>query len=594
MNVKGEKSTANMKSKVKIILTLITSFTIQPYSQNFINEKPDNYDDVLVIINQNSSISDSIGEYFAQTRNIPDVNIARINAPTTEEIDSISFNSIKSQIENYILQNNLLNKINYIVTTKGLPLKVNRGNTFSTSSPSSSVESELTLLLSAYSDKIGKNGYVLSPYFLSKEKFSKSQFDIFLVTRLDGYNFNDIKQLIDNASRYLWIDSTMQFVFDQDPTWNSSIPYLNNSLAYAHTLLQEKGLNSFLDNSTTFITHRENVIGYTSFGSNDYNANLYTTNAKPQNIWAPGAIAETYVSTSGRTFTKPVTYGQSLIADLIAEGITGAKGYVYEPYSNAMAIIWHLFDMYTDGYNLAESFYSASKTLSWMDVIIGDPKMRIFTPKTKLVNFFANRLANSLNIKICWTTSVEYRNTYFVLERKLDASNTEQNSWKEIAKIPGNGTTIITNTYTYMDKRVKNGNYLYRLIIVDSLNNTVITEPITLNVYRLPGFVYEPEQLHEPLPVNLQMKDLNQNKLMNYPNPFNPTTDIYFTIEQDENVKLTLYNSLGQKIKVISDNFYPAGVHKITYTADNLSSGIYFCTLETNNKIQTLKMIFTK
>lgn len=578
----------------KIILIALTIYISLVHSQSFINESLESYDDVLVIINQNSTISDSVGRYFASMRNIPEINLLRINAPTTEEIDSVTFNSIKNQIENYIIQNNLINKINYIVTTKGVPLKVNRGNTFSTTSPSASVESELTLILSANANRIGCNGYITSPYFLKKEKFSRSKFDIFLVTRLDGYNFEDIKGIIDKSSRYLWIDSTMQFVFDQDPMWNNSIPYLNNAMIYANTLLQQKGLKTILDNSTIFLTQKQNVIGYTSFGSNDYSAHLYTTNAKPQHNWAPGAIAETYVSTSGRTFTKPVTYGQSLIADLIAEGITGAKGYVYEPYSNAMAIVWHLFDMYTDGYNLAESFYSASRALSWMDVVIGDPKMRIFTPKTSLVNFFANRIANSLNIKISWTTAVEYKNAYFIIERRLDAPNTEQNSWKEIAIISGKGTTIHPNTYTYIDKHIKNGNYLYRIITVDSLGNEIIHNSVSLDVFRTPGIVFETNNFDDYAPVKLERKDVSQNHLMNFPNPFNPTTEIYFAVEEDGNVKMTLYNSLGQRIQVILDDYYTKGFHKTTFTADKLSSGIYFCTLETKNNIHTIKMIFSK
>ena len=123
-----------------------------------------NYNDVLVVINSNSTISDSIGTYFATARNIPAVNIARIAVSTSEEIDSTEFNKLRSQLENYITGHNLQNQINYIVTTKGVPLKVNRGNTFSTSSPSSSVESELTLILGPYSSTIGGNGPIISPY----------------------------------------------------------------------------------------------------------------------------------------------------------------------------------------------------------------------------------------------------------------------------------------------------------------------------------------------------------------------------------------------------------------------------------------------
>ena len=87
----------------------------------------------------------------------------------------------------------------------------------------------------------------------------------------------------------------------------------------------------------------------------------------------PGALAETVVSTSGRTFSDPKAPGQSLIADLIAAGVTGCKGYVSEPYVDSIARANLLFDRYTMGYTLAESFYAASQYIYWKDVVIGDP-----------------------------------------------------------------------------------------------------------------------------------------------------------------------------------------------------------------------------
>ena len=52
---------------------------------------------------------------------------------------------------------------------------------------------------------------------------------------------------------------------------------------------------------------------------------------------------------------------------------TGVKGYVSEPYTFALAKPDILFDRYTNGMNLAESFYAASQFLKWKDVVIGDP-----------------------------------------------------------------------------------------------------------------------------------------------------------------------------------------------------------------------------
>ena len=339
----------------------------------------DYYSDVLVIINSNSQISEQVGTYFTNARNIPPKNIIRINAPTTEEISPSEFNNLRLQIENYIINNNLQNSTNYIVTTKGVPLKVKPVNDscFSPSSGCASVESELTLILGPYNSSIGGNRFVFSPYYYQNAHFSRATYGIYLVTRLDGYTFDNIKAMIDKVAQPIMITNSARFVFDQDPDWNSNLPILNNAMASASTILTNKGYNSLLNTDSVYVTNQTDVIGYVSWGSNDHYVNNYTQYAKPHNTWHPGAIVETYVSTSGRTFAWPPSYGQSLIADLIEEGVSGAKGYVYEPYSFAMAIVSVLFDRYTSDYNLAESFYMSSRSLSWMDVVIGDPKASI-------------------------------------------------------------------------------------------------------------------------------------------------------------------------------------------------------------------------
>ena len=52
--------------------------------------------------------------------------------------------------------------------------------------------------------------------------------------------------------------------------------------------------------------------------------------------WVNGSIVETAVSTGGRSFNWGTTYGQSLVADILEDGASGVKGYVYEPYLSAV------------------------------------------------------------------------------------------------------------------------------------------------------------------------------------------------------------------------------------------------------------------
>ena len=80
----------------------------------------------------------------------------------------------------------------------------------------------------------------------------------------------------------------------------------------------------------------------------------------------------------------------------------------------------------------------------------------------------------------------------------------------------------------------------------------------------------------------------------NYPNPFNPSTKIRFDITERTNVKLVVYNSAGEEVTVLVNNVLGTGKYEVTFTALNLSSGIYFYRLITDNFSDTRKMILVK
>jgi Secretion system C-terminal sorting domain len=80
-----------------------------------------------------------------------------------------------------------------------------------------------------------------------------------------------------------------------------------------------------------------------------------------------------------------------------------------------------------------------------------------------------------------------------------------------------------------------------------------------------------------------------------YPNPFNPSTNIKFSISQAGLVSLKVYNTLGQLVKTIVDNVYKAkGDYQVNISMDNLSSGVYFYRLEEGNNAITKKMVLLK
>ncbi|MEE3195522.1 MAG: T9SS type A sorting domain-containing protein, partial [Candidatus Neomarinimicrobiota bacterium] len=85
----------------------------------------------------------------------------------------------------------------------------------------------------------------------------------------------------------------------------------------------------------------------------------------------------------------------------------------------------------------------------------------------------------------------------------------------------------------------------------------------------------------------------------NYPNPFNPTTTIRYDLPEDSNVRISIYNLLGQEVKLLSNKFEAAGYRSIRWHGkDNfnqdVSAGIYFLLMETNNFTTTRKLILLK
>jgi photosystem II stability/assembly factor-like uncharacterized protein len=80
----------------------------------------------------------------------------------------------------------------------------------------------------------------------------------------------------------------------------------------------------------------------------------------------------------------------------------------------------------------------------------------------------------------------------------------------------------------------------------------------------------------------------------NYPNPFNPVTSIRFEISRLSEIKLNVFNILGQKVATLLDQRLSPGVYEFTWRASDLSSGIYFYTLETEGFKDTKKLVLLK
>jgi len=79
-----------------------------------------------------------------------------------------------------------------------------------------------------------------------------------------------------------------------------------------------------------------------------------------------------------------------------------------------------------------------------------------------------------------------------------------------------------------------------------------------------------------------------------YPNPFNPGTKISFQIPYQAFVTMKIFDVLGREVTTLLHEEKPAGKYQVTFRAENLSSGFYFCQLTVNNSIKTMKLVLQK
>jgi len=80
----------------------------------------------------------------------------------------------------------------------------------------------------------------------------------------------------------------------------------------------------------------------------------------------------------------------------------------------------------------------------------------------------------------------------------------------------------------------------------------------------------------------------------NYPNPFNPSTKIKFALPKVETVTIEIYNIIGQNVKTLVNQSFPAGYHEVEFNGQNLSSGIYLYRIEAGKDQEVKKMVLIK
>jgi len=167
-----------------------------------------------------------------------------------------------------------------------------------------------------------------------------------------------------------------------------------------------------------------------------------------------------------------------------------------------------------------------------------------------------------------WSTATELNNEGFEIQKK--SCDSEFNS---IDFVKGNGTTSEQHSYSFTDRNLNRGNYSYRLKQVDLDGSFHYSQTVEVGVNLANEFALA----------------------QNFPNPFNPETKFYFSLNEDGYVTISIYNLLGQKIRTLLEAQMSSGMHGLIW--DGLSdlgievpSGIYIARVEFNARSKAIKM----
>ena len=270
---------------------------------------------------------------------------------------------------------------------------------------------------------------------------------------------------------------------------------------------------------------------------------------------------------------------------------TTLDGPLYDPFG---VVINGLFTEITDSSGPSDQTGTYSGSASLGDVFgfrinttdnqSGAPTVTItnFSPPGGVVpiqlSLFTATLIGAHSVKVEWSTATETNNYGFYVERRTETDAT----WTTVSDlIPGAGTILEEQQYSWTDESVQDDVYRYRLRQVDldgSNSNSAEIRVVVTGVM----------VVDEIAPREFSVKQ-------NYPNPFNPSTTIKFSVEKDEHAMVKVYNLMGQEMATLFDGqAEPGRYYKITFNASRLSSGIYLYRVITDSRTEIKRMALIK
>ena len=362
---------------------------------------------VLVLFNADSPDSIEIANHYFQAH--PQVQLLGLQGVSTAE--EVTQDHYLDVIRPQVLAG-LSSSTEVIVTTKGLPLRINntdpnpgtypgwRGEGFGVNilddwwEPYSSLESELTRIdridssammgdqaefMSPPTFPYSTDHHAANPYFNTHKAFDLSDSaneGIRLTSRLDGFSVDDVKAMIDRAQNAFTLPLQQNIVIDNDP--NAPASGVDRMQELGFNVLEPLEQNFIYEDTDAGVTYSNwPVIGYVSHGKHGAGRDYID---KLNFDIANGAVFHTWESYNAYTFQEGGNlWGQGLVGEWIQKGGSAALGHVHEPGASAATVANEdiFWEMLLQGYTLAEAAWAATPQLSFVNTVVGDPLMTL-------------------------------------------------------------------------------------------------------------------------------------------------------------------------------------------------------------------------
>lgn len=192
-----------------------------------------------------------------------------------------------------------------------------------------------------------------------------------------------------------------------------------------------------------------------------------------------------------------------------------------------------------------------------------------FPLPVELSSFTASLLDNN-SVLLRWSVMSSLNNYGFEIEKS--AGRGSELIWEKIGFVESAGNSITLMEYSFIDfTKHSSATVNYRLKIVD--NDGSYSYSDVVEVYTGP---------------------MNYELAQNYPNPFNPSTKIVVRLPHTTNMKLVVYNMLGEAIRELANSEFDAGIYEFVFDAAGLASGIYVYRLESAGFTESRKMVLLR